>query len=67
MIQQKKCMKRKRMVGKKWNQRKIYEKIYREHKLFQEVVNKENEDKASRLANIFAVKNTVYMWKQQFR
>ena len=49
------------------SQREIYEKIYREHKIYQEVVNNADDDTASRRANIFAVEHTTKMWKAQFK
>ncbi len=66
MIEQKNYTMR-MFIMDKCTPREIYEKIYREHKLYQEVVNGEGEDKASRLANIFAVENTRKMWKLQYK
>ena len=54
-------------MDKPCTHREIYEKIYREHKLYQEIMNEVDEDTASRRANIFAVKHTNRMWKKQFK
>ncbi len=46
--------------------REVYESLYHS-KMAEEIHRGATPDKASRRANIFAVKNTVDVWRKQFK